>query len=142
MQTNARLLSFWRIYANINRQGGNAMLEQLKKKNTIIFTIVAIAIPLLITFGQFYIINYTPWFPDLDPMLPPGLLYFFAILEFLIGFVIGDVYVSKYRHSTKNWAGTLPDKQKKELWQKRAGLWAAAAIIFALGFILDMISLV
>ena len=121
------------------------MLEQLKKKNTIIFTIVIIAIPLLITFGQLYIISYSPWasyFPDLDPMLPPGLLYFFAILEFLIGFVIGDIYVSKYRHTTKNWAGTLPDKQKKELWQKRAGLWAAAGILFALGFVLDMISLI
>lgn len=118
------------------------MLEQLKKKNTIILVAVLILIPLVVTFGQFFIISYTTWFPGLDPMGLPGLFYFFAILEFLIGFVSGDLFVAQYRHKTKNWAGPLEEKEKKQLWQKRAGLWTAAIVIFVIGFVFDMLSLI
>lgn len=117
------------------------MLEQLKKKNVIIFAIILILIPLAITVGQYCIISFTTWFPSLTALTVAGLLYFFAILEFLVGFVIGDFYVSKYRRASKNWANALPADKKAELWHKRSALWASAFVIFVIAFVFDMISL-
>ncbi len=118
------------------------MIQTVLKTKNVIFALVLIFVPSILAVGQYLIIGYTSLFPAIDPLQLAPLFYFAALGEFLVGYVIGDVYVAKYRRTTKKWADKLPDDKRVILWNKRASLWFAAAVLFIAAFVLDMVFLV
>ncbi len=117
------------------------MIQTVLKTKNVILALVLIFLPSILAVGQYLIIGYTSLFPSLDPLQLAPLFYFAALGEFLVGYVIGDLYVAKYRQTTKKWAEKLPDAQRVILWNKRASLWFSAAVLFIAAFVLDMVLL-
>ena len=118
------------------------MIKTVLKTKNVILALVLLLVPSILVVGQYLIIAYTSLFPAIDPLQMAPLFYFASFGEFLVGFIIGDIYVAKYRRDTKKWADKLPDDKRVILWNKRASLWFSAAVLFIIGFVLDMVFLV
>ena len=64
------------------------------------------------------------------------LMFIFAFLYLLIGFVVSDIQIARWRRKNSQYDSVLPDEVKNKAWAIRYPLYLAFAIVFltCLGF--------
>ena len=86
--------------------------------------LVGVGIPLLV-----YGISVIPSL-NANPFPYPYLEWPICFLYVLLGFVISDVQIARYRHKDKNWGDKLPEEIKNKAWSIRYPFYLAAVIVF------------
>jgi hypothetical protein len=87
------------------------------------------------SFLPYLIINYTSWFPLIDPLHPGLLIYAIAVIYLVVAFFIGEVVNAKIRKKTSNWYGPLNMEDRHQMRITR-GPWLFAGLV---GLILGVI---
>jgi len=116
------------------------MKKALRDKRVIIALIALILGAALISFLPWIIINYTPWFPqaNINKQYPAIMLYFFALIFFLVGYLVGDIFEARDRKKSNNYSGRLDEKTREKKWLFRTAPYLAALVSFVAGLITDM----
>jgi hypothetical protein len=110
------------------------------KKNILTIALLVIG-PLVITYLQYFIIGFTPWFPSIDYIPLWLLILFFAVVEFIIAYSIGDALTAEYRHRQHYFEGPLPEHQKEIIRQKKAPYFVSSLILLLSGLVILIVSL-
>ncbi|MDD3389021.1 MAG: hypothetical protein WCX47_04910 [Bacilli bacterium] len=116
------------------------MKKALRDKRVLLVLGALILGALLISFLPWVIINYTPWFPEasINQQYPAIMLYFFAIVFFLVGYLVGDIFEARDRKKSGNYSGRLDDKTRAKKWLFRTAPYLAALFCLIAGLITDL----
>lgn len=110
------------------------------KKNILTIALLVIG-PLVITYSQYFIIGYTTWFPGIDYIALWLLTWFFAVVEFIISYSIGDALTAEYRHRQHYFEGPLPEHQKEMIRQKKTPYLISSIILLLSGTVMLIVSI-
>lgn len=69
----------------------------------------------------------------------PLLMAVFAATYLLVGFILGDIYIIRYRKKNDCWNDDLPKEIKDSSWLRRTPFYLSSLIIFLVFFVLQII---
>ena len=101
--------------------------------------IIAAALSVIGVGVSFLVLVITLNVNNARPFQYPLMLGVFAATYLLAGFVWGDLFVVHYRRKNKKWDDALPEDIKESAWSRRLPFYFAAATIFAVFMVFEII---
>ncbi len=116
------------------------MKKFFKDIKLIIVSLVLTLVGLGLSFGLFFISRI----PDLNMLTIQYiiLLWIFAFVYLLIGFVWGDVIIARWRKANQEWDTKLPEDIKDKAWKARLYFYIPAVIIFVVAIFFDIFKMI
>lgn len=116
------------------------MRKFFKDIKLIIVSLVLTLVGLGLSFGLFFISQI----PDLNMLTIQYiiLLWIFAFVYLLIGFVWGDVIIARWRKANQEWDTKLPEDIKDKAWKTRLYFYIPAVIIFVVAIVFDIFKMI
>ena len=116
------------------------MKNAFKNKKVIIIGSILLVLGLGIPFGLFFITSI----PQLNVSPTPYnmLLWIFAFVYILVGFIWGDARGASWRKKNKEWDSKLPEDVSNGIWKIRLTFYAPALIIFLVAIVFDIIYMI
>lgn len=116
------------------------MKKFFKDIKLIIVSLVLTLVGLGLSFGLFFISQI----PNLNMLTIQYiiLLWIFAFVYLLIGFVWGDVIIARWRKANQEWDTKLPEDIKDKAWKARLYFYIPAVIIFVVAIVFDVFKMI
>lgn len=116
------------------------MKKFFKDIKLIIVSLVLTLVGLGLSFGLFFISQI----PDLNMLTIQYiiLLWIFAFVYLLIGFVWGDVIIARWRKANQEWDTKLPEDIEDKAWKARLYFYIPAVIIFVVAIVFDIFKMI
>jgi len=105
----------------------------------IISTVLLIAVPAIVGFGQYLLIGYTSVFPSLDFIPLWRFFIIAALIEAVIAYFIGDAYTAEYRHRVKLFHQPLPAAEQTIIRNRRLPFLIGAGFNLVLGIVMGIL---
>lgn len=117
------------------------MKNALRDKRVLLSLIVLIFVALVVSYLPWVLINFTPWFPSssINRQYPAIMLYFFALVFFLGGYLVTDIYEARKRKADANYNGPLPKEIIAKKWLLRTAPYLASLTCLITGLITDLV---